>query len=110
MAAGQMCRGYSPYAALVDPELAASPCRQFRLALLGRRSQLHTNTALTAIWAVENTPRMDGFTVTNEEWVFPFPDIAATPRYGNLQQALTYALDQLELNGKVALEITPVKL
>jgi len=36
----------------------------------------------------------------------PFPDTAATPRYGNLQQALTYALDQLELNGKVALEIT----
>src|SRR5262249_55410179 len=49
--------------------------------------------------------RSDGFLVTNEAFVFPFPDTAAVPRYATLQAALDFAKGQLAANGAVAVEI-----
>ncbi len=96
----------SPYAALVDPELGRIALPSVPLGSPGPTLTASYEYGFNGDMGGGEYARMDGFTVTNEEWVFPFPDTAATPRYGNLQQALTYALDQLELNGKVALEIT----
>jgi hypothetical protein len=50
--------------------------------------------------------RRDSFLVTNEAFVFPFPDTAAVPRYATLQAALDFAKGQLAANGAVAVEIT----
>jgi hypothetical protein len=49
--------------------------------------------------------RSDSFLVTNEAFVFPFPDTAAVPRYATLQAALDFAKGQLAANGAVAVEI-----
>jgi hypothetical protein len=50
--------------------------------------------------------RSDSFQVTNEAFVFPFPDTATVPRYATLQAALDFAKGQLAANGAVAVEIT----
>jgi hypothetical protein len=50
--------------------------------------------------------RADGFTVTNEAWIFPYPDTAMPPRYTDLQGALNYVVTLLGVEGQVALEIT----
>jgi hypothetical protein len=51
-------------------------------------------------------PRADTFIVSDEQFVFPFPDTAGVPRYTTLQQALDFAKTQLTANGAVAVEIT----
>ena len=50
-------------------------------------------------------PRADTFLVTNDAFVFPFPDTAAIPRYATLQQALDFAVTQLTANGSAAVQI-----
>ena len=50
-------------------------------------------------------PHADTFLAENEAFVFPFPDTAAAPRYGTLQQALNYATARLANNGAAAVEI-----
>lgn len=51
-------------------------------------------------------PRADSFIVSDEQFVFPFPDTAAVPRYATLQAALDFAKGQLAANAAVAVEIT----
>jgi hypothetical protein len=51
-------------------------------------------------------PRADSFIVSDEQFVFPFPDTAGVPRYTTLQQALDFAKTQLTANGAAAVEIT----
>jgi hypothetical protein len=50
-------------------------------------------------------PRAETFLVSNESFVFPFPDTAAIPRYATLQQALDFATGQLTASGAAAVEI-----
>lgn len=51
----------------------------------------------------------NGFLVSGEQPVFPFPDTAAVARYNTLQQAIDYATSQLSLNGSAAVEIGPTQ-
>jgi hypothetical protein len=51
-------------------------------------------------------PRLDSFIVSDEQFVFPFPDTAAVPRYATLQAALDFAKGELAASGAVAVEIT----
>ncbi|MFP3681812.1 hypothetical protein SB725_32510, partial [Pseudomonas sp. SIMBA_041] len=46
-----------------------------------------------------------GFTVTDPEWILPFPDPASPTRYASLQNALDYVANELALHGKIAIEI-----
>jgi hypothetical protein len=48
----------------------------------------------------------DSFIVSDEQFVFPFPDTAGVPRYTTLQKALDFATTQLTANGAAAVEIT----
>ena len=50
-------------------------------------------------------PRAAGFAVDDAEWVLPFPDTAAIPRYATLQEAITYAIGQFGLTGEIAIEL-----
>jgi hypothetical protein len=50
--------------------------------------------------------RTASFTVQNEAWVLPFPDTVKPARYTTLQGALAEAVQLLNLNGQVAVEIT----
>jgi hypothetical protein len=55
----------------------------------------------------ERAAQPNGFAVTDEAWVFPYPDTATVARYNSLQGAIDYALAQLALNGHAAVEIGP---
>jgi hypothetical protein len=50
-------------------------------------------------------PRSQTFLADDASFVFPFPDTAAVPRYGTLQQALIHATASLANNGAAAVEI-----
>ena len=98
------------YAAVVDPELG-------RIAL-PPSSTASTNLNVSyeygfnAPFGGGEYPRAadpDGFLVTNEAWVFPYPDTAIPARYNTLQQAIDYAIAQFPLNGKLAVEIGPTQ-
>jgi hypothetical protein len=88
--------------ALVDPELG-------RLALADK----YKGQQLSATWYYGANANIGGgeyarntsanpFAVTNPAYVVPFPD----PRFGGLQDALTYALTLLPLGNAVAVEIS----
>jgi hypothetical protein len=98
------------YAAVVDPELG-------RIALPPSKT---ASTDLTVSYEYGfNAPLgggeyaraadPDGFLVTNEAWVFPYPDTALPARYNTLQQAIDYAIAQFPLNGQLAVEIGPTQ-
>ncbi|MFZ0746883.1 MAG: hypothetical protein WAM85_20940 [Terracidiphilus sp.] len=96
----------STYGALVDPELG-------RIALppvaAGDSSPIVTASyyyGFNAEMGGGEYARGDGFTVTNEEWVFPYPDTATVPRYTDLRGALNFVIGEIALEGEVALEIT----
>jgi hypothetical protein len=57
----------------------------------------------------ERAAEPNGFVVTDEAWVFPYPDTAAVARYSTLQGAIDYAIAQLALNGQAAVEIGPTQ-
>ena len=58
--------------------------------------------ASTPIWAAANTRTATAFLVSDEAFVFPFPDPA---HYPDLQSAINFAIGKLTLNGAVAVEI-----
>jgi hypothetical protein len=95
----------TPYAALIDPELG-------RVALPPVAPGA-TPPTLTASYCYGFNAGMgggeyergDGFVVTDEAWIFPFPDTATVPRYTDLQSALQYVVGQLGAQGSAALEI-----
>jgi hypothetical protein len=57
----------------------------------------------------ERAENPNGFVVTDEAWVFPYPDTASVTRYNSLQAAIEYAIGQLALNGRTAVEIGPTQ-
>jgi hypothetical protein len=50
----------------------------------------------------------NGFAVTNEAFVFPYPNTGSLP-YTTLQGAIDYAIKQLAINGRAAVEIGPTQ-
>jgi len=98
------------YAAVVDPELGriALPPSTTASTNLTVSYQYGFNAPLGGgEYARSADP--DGFLVTNEAWVFPFPDTALPARYNTLQQAIDYAIAQFPLNGQLAVEIGPTQ-
>ncbi|MGA8575392.1 MAG: hypothetical protein WB609_06835 [Candidatus Cybelea sp.] len=93
----------STYAVVIDPELG-------RIAL-PPQAKGPKRPAVTVSYYYGFTADMGGgsygrsFTVNDPAWIFPYPDTAAPPRYKNIQDALTYAVGQLAVNGHVALEV-----
>jgi hypothetical protein len=96
----------SPYAALIDPELgrvALPPVAAGGVAPTLTASYFYGFNAAMGGGEYE---RRDSFVVDDPAWIFPYPDIAAVPRYADLPAALTFVAGQLAIQGQVALEIT----
>ncbi len=97
--------GGSLYAAAVDPQLG-------RVALAPSTSGAAQTLSVSYHYGFNGDmsggeyERADGFTVTNADAVFPYPDTDSTPRYNNLQQAITFVAAQTATLPQVALEIT----
>jgi hypothetical protein len=96
----------SVFRAIVDPELGriALPPASAGATLPAVRVTYHYG--FNGDMGGGEYPRADTFLVTNDAFVFPFPDTAAVPRYATLQQALDFAVSQLTANGAAAVEIT----
>ena len=94
----------SPYAAAIDPELgriALAP------ATAGSPQTLSVNYhyGFNGEMGGGEYERADGFTVTNADAVFPYPDTDSTPRYRTLQDAISFVAGQSRALGQAALEI-----
>jgi hypothetical protein len=98
------------YKAAIDPEAGriALPASLSATADIAVSYQYGFN-ALLGGGEYERAAEPNGFVVTDEAWVFPYPDTAAVARYGTLQDAIDYAITQLALNGQVAVEIGPTQ-
>ncbi|HEX7359767.1 MAG TPA: hypothetical protein VF283_04680 [Bryobacteraceae bacterium] len=94
------------YRAVIDPELGriALPSAAAGTALPKVTVSYHYG--FNADVGGGEYARGDSFLVQDEQFVFPFPDTAAVPRYTTLQDALDFAKTQLAANGAVAVEIT----
>ncbi len=98
------------YKASIDPETGriALPASQAATADIAV-SYFYGFNAPMGGGEYERAAQPDGFAVTDEAWVFPFPDTAAVARYNSLQGAIDYAIAQLGLNGQAAVEIGPTQ-
>lgn len=99
--------GTSPYLVTVDPELgriALTPPAAGAPVPALTVSYFH---GFSADLGGGEYSRASTFTVNNPAWVLPFPDTASPPRYTTLQQALDFAVAQLQTGptGEVAIEI-----
>jgi hypothetical protein len=96
----------SAYRAVIDPELGriALPPAAAGGALPSVKVAYHYG--FNADMGGGEYPRADSFIVSDQQFVFPFPDTAGVPRYTTLQQALDFAKTQLTANGAAAVEIT----
>ena len=95
----------SPYALLVDPELGRIAVPPVPSGGTSPTLTVSYHYGFNAEMGGGEYARGDGFTVTNEAWIFPYPDTASIPRYSTLQQALNFVIGQLGVEGQVALEI-----
>lgn len=98
------------YAATVDPESGriALPASSLATADLAVSYQYGFNAPMGG-GEYARSANPNGFIVTDEAWIFPYPDTAAPARYNTLQQAINYAIAQLALNGQAAVEIGPTQ-
>jgi len=98
------------YRATIDPESGrlALPPSKATGADIAVSYQYGLNAPMAG-GEYERAADPNGFIVTDEAWVFPYPDTATPARYGNLQDAITYVIDQLAFNGQTALEIGPTQ-
>ena len=96
----------STYAALIDPELGRIALPPVAVAAKPPILNASYHYGFNAEMGGGEYARGGSFTVTNQEWVYPFPDTAAIPRYTDLQSALTYVIGEMALEGQLALEIT----
>jgi hypothetical protein len=92
-----------PYKAAIDPELGriALPPAAAGASLPKVRVSYHYG--FNADLGGGEYARGDSFLVSDEAFVFPFPDPA---NYPDLQGAIDFAISNLKLNGSVAVEIT----
>jgi hypothetical protein len=93
------------YAALVDPELGRIALPPPAPGGTAPKLAVSYHYGFNAEMGGGEYARGDGFTVTNQASIFPYPDTAAIPRYSTLQQALNFVVGQLGVEGQVALEI-----
>ncbi len=98
------------YKATIDPETGriALPASQASTADISVSYHYGFNAQMGG-GEYERAVGTNGFVVTDEAWVFPFPDTAAIARYNSLQGAIDYAIGQLALNGQGAVEIGPTQ-
>jgi len=98
------------YKAAIDPETGrvALPASSAATADIGVSYYYGFNAPMGG-GEYERASQPNGFAVTDEAWVFPFPDTAAVARYNSLQGAIDYAIVQLALNGQAAVEIGPTQ-
>ncbi|MGB6745638.1 MAG: hypothetical protein WBE38_18465 [Terracidiphilus sp.] len=98
------------YAATIDPESGriALPASSAATADITVSYQYGFNAPMGG-GEYERAADPNGFVVTDEAWVFPYPDTAAVARYNSLQGAIDYAIGQLALNGQAAVEIGPTQ-
>lgn len=100
----------SPFAATIDPESGriALPPSNASSANITVSYEYGFNAPMGGgEYARSADP--DGFLVTDEAYVFPYPDTALPARYNSLQDAIDYAAAQLSLNGRAAVEIGPTE-
>jgi len=95
----------SPYVAAIDPEIGRIALPPLPIGSNWPQLQISYFYGFNADTGGGEYSREATFTVTNPEWIFPFPDTASTPRYTTLQGALDYAVSQLALEGQVAVEV-----
>jgi hypothetical protein len=98
------------YKAAIDPESGriTLPASSSATADIAVSYQYGFNAPLGG-GEYERAAEPNGFVVTDEASVFPYPDTAAVARYGTLQGAIDYAITQLALNGQAAVEIGPTQ-
>jgi hypothetical protein len=101
----------SPYAACVDPELgrialtsALAPAPSAGSATPQLQASFYYG--FNADMGGGEYSRSESFTVPVETPGLPFPDTSSPVRYTTLQQALTFAVAELQQNGEIAVEIT----
>jgi hypothetical protein len=98
------------YAATIDPESGriALPASSSATTDIAVSYEYGFNAPLGG-GEYERAADPNGFVVTDEAWVFPYPDTAAVARYGTVQGAIDYAITELALNGQAAVEIGPTQ-
>jgi hypothetical protein len=98
------------YQATIDPESGriALPASSSATAEIAVSYEYGFNAPIGG-GEYERAANPNGFVVTDEAWVFPYPDTAAAARYNSLQGAIEYAVAQLALNGQAAVEIGPTQ-
>jgi hypothetical protein len=97
----------SQYAALVDPELGRIALPPIAAGATAPHLAISYFYGFNGEMGGGEYERQDSFTVTDEAWIFPYPDTDSTPRYHTLQEALTFVVGELGVEGAVALEIGP---
>lgn len=98
------------YLATVDPESGriALPASSSATADLAVSYEYGFNAAMGG-GEYARSANPNGFVVTDEAWIYPYPDTATPARYDTLQQAIDYAIGQLTLSGQAAVEIGPTQ-
>ncbi|MGH8257636.1 MAG: hypothetical protein ACRET0_15645, partial [Steroidobacteraceae bacterium] len=94
------------YRAVIDPELGRIALPPAAAGAALPKVTVSYHYGFNADVGGGEYARGDSFLVQDEQFVFPFPDTAAVPRYTTLQEALDFAKTQLGANGAVAVEIT----
>jgi len=95
----------NPFRAVVDPELGRIALRPVAGGGALPAVTVSFHYGFNGDMGGGEYPRADTFLVTDDAFVFPFPDTASVPRYATLQQALDFVVTQLTANGAAAVEI-----
>jgi len=95
----------SRYAVLIDPEMGRLALPPIAIGATPPTLTASYHYGFNGNMGGGEYERRDGFTVTDEAWIFPLPDTASTPRYVHIQDALNFIVTQLGVEGKIALEI-----
>src|SRR5262249_43914141 len=94
------------YRAVIDPELGRIALPPAAPGGVLPKVKVSYHYGFNADLGGGEYPRLDSFIVSDEQFVFPFPDTAAVPRYATLQAAIDFAKGELAASGAVAVEIT----
>jgi hypothetical protein len=94
----------SSYAVVVDPELGRIALPPLSAGAAAPELKATYYYGFNADIGGGDYPRADSFVVKNPQWILPFPDTAAVPRYATVQQAIAYAVALPALRGEIAIE------
>ena len=96
----------SPYAACIDPELGRIALPPPSVGSPAPQVQTSFYYGFNADMGGGEYSRSETFTVQTETSVLPFPDNSSQPQYSTLQDALDFAVKNLDGSGQLAVEIT----